>query len=180
MYLPKKHTYNTKPGLKLKITQTNFTCQAIMDCYNEEDEDNEEDYYIFWDFSINTTIVADNVYNISNEQFETMGNFGSFIDSEFPEIEKDSLYSERHSIFDFDEFDISVKLESNEQYKQYICRFTPINSIHHAAAMFGKSCTIDYTFTDIESFLINEVTIKFVSKDNDYDVVTTYFGVDVL
>lgn len=85
----------------------------------------------------------------------------------------------RHSIFDFDKFDINIKSKSDDP-KIYVCKFTPINGVHHAASMFASSCTIDMIETSVESCLIQEVTIEFAQNVDEYDVVTTYFAVDVL
>lgn len=163
----------TTPGTKLKIKKNIYTSRAEIEA---DHDDNDDDALSFYDFDINNSRIVDNVYDISDNANETMGNYGSYLIGS--KNLKEIKYEERYSIFDFDNFNINVK---NVSTNEYICNFTPINGVNHAASMFAQSCTVDYTDINADSlFVINNVSIKFVNNGSYYDVVTTYFGIDVL
>lgn len=157
----------TKPAvMKLKIQKDMYTGHGQQSSGDDE----------FWDFYIDSKVEVDKVYDVSKDIKETAGNWGSCISNSKKVA---TSLEERYSIFDFDKFDISAKADESTP-NQYICSFTPINGVHHAASMWARSCTVDFTTTDVKIELVNSVTVKFVPHDDKYDVITTYYGIDVL
>lgn len=159
-----------KPGIHMTFDSSNYVAEAMVQ--------DESDKY-FWHFSKWKCILVDEIYDVSRELEEDMGNYGQYISSKTETFIK-GFSEERYSIFDFDTFEISATEVLDSM--RYDCTFTPINGIHHAASMMAQSCTVKYTITDIELKSINEVNIYFKlnTEKTHYNVITIYHGIDVL
>jgi hypothetical protein len=171
-YFQKK--VNSCPVSKIKIKKDKYTSCAK----------GSADDIRFWNFSMDNSVEVDKVYDVLDDAEEVAGNWGAFLEhknsKEKNSTKKEIIFEERFSIFDFDKFDIIVNSDKKQKDPKYTCSFTPIKGIHHAASMIAQSCTVDYTMTDVTIELVNSVSIELTPKENKYEVITTYYGIDVL
>jgi hypothetical protein len=166
----KSKNKRVRPGIHITFDSSNYVAEAMV-----QDRSDKE----FWHLEKSKCVLVDQIYNVSRELEEDMGNYGQYICSE-TETLIDGFSEERYSIFNFDTFEITSTEVLDSM--RYDCTFTPIPGTHHAASMMAQSCTVKYTLTDIELKLINEVNVYFKlnTDKTHYDVVTIYYGIDVL
>lgn len=177
---------NKYPVTKLKIKKDMFTDRAEGGYSSDQnfEDDDDGDNGEFYDFVTDKSVQVDRLYNVQNDLDEVPGNWGDTLGDRYKKFSRKNIgmiFEERFPIFDFDKFGIEVNRESeSETLKKFTCSFTPINGVHHAASMFARTCTVDFTMTDVTIGLVNSVAVTMIPNGNKYDVTATYYGVDVL
>lgn len=169
---------------KYKIKHENIISNAEIeydDLYADYDSDNNDDIDDINDkiplYGRNYTVYANVLKINSSETKELPGNWGSRI---LDDIYNETTFEDRYIMLDLNKFNIDIK-DISDKKTYFRCKFTNTNQIQHAASMFGKKCTVEYTFSSIEHVdYINEIDLELTYNNDKIHVKTTYFNVDCL